>query len=79
MSMAEIFLLVWAGLATTLAVLYRNGGKNLFTAHRHLSVLLAEVVTGEVVPTKEADDVGTVENEDMRMQFKAKKRGNHGL
>lgn len=74
MSMAEIFLMVWAGVATTLAVMYRNGGKNLFTAHRHLSVLLAEVVTGEVVPTKDADDVWTVENEDMCMQFKTREK-----
>jgi hypothetical protein len=76
MSMAEIFLLVWAGVATTLAVLYRNGGKNLFTAHRHLSVLLAEVVTGEVVPTKDSNGVWTVENEDMCMQFKTKEVAN---
>jgi hypothetical protein len=74
MSMAEIFLLVWACVATTLAVMYRNGGKNLFTAHKHLSVLLAEVVTGEVVPTKDANDVWTVENEDMCMQFKTREK-----
>jgi hypothetical protein len=74
MSIAEIFLLVWAGLATTLAVLYRNSAKNYSMAHKMVAVLLAEVATGEVKATQDAEGVWTVGNEDMRMQFKTKER-----
>lgn len=72
MSMAEIFLMVWAGLATTLAVLYRNSAKNYSMAHKMVAILLAEVATGEVKATQDSKGLWTVENDDMRMQFRRK-------
>ena len=73
MSIAEIFLLVWAGVATTLAVLYRGSAKNLFHHHKQLSILLAELASGEIKATQDGRGVWTVENEDMKMQFRSVK------
>jgi hypothetical protein len=70
MSMAEIFLLVWAGVATTLAVLYRNGSKNHRAEYKAVAILLAEVSLGEVKPKDEGDGFVSVENEDLRLTFK---------
>lgn len=74
MSIAEIFLMVWAVLATTFGVWVHGRAREFYSAHKMVAVLLAEVVTGEVVPTKDANDVWTVENDGMRMQFKTKER-----
>ena len=73
MSIAEIFLLVWACLATTLAVLYRGSAKNLFHHHKKLSILLAELASGEIKATQDDRGVWTVENDDMKMQFRSVK------
>ena len=73
MSVAEIFLLVWACLATTLAVLYRGSAKNLFHHHKKLSILLAELASGEIKATQDDRGVWTVENDDMKMQFRSVK------
>lgn len=70
MSMAEIFLLVWAGVATTLAVLYRNSSKNYRAEYKAVAILLAEVSLGEVKPKDEGDGFVSVENEDLRLTFK---------
>jgi hypothetical protein len=79
MSIAEMFLLVWAGVATVIALKLQSKGNEVMKAHMETTVLLAEVVTGEVVPTKDANDVWTVENNDVYLRFKAKERDNHGL
>jgi hypothetical protein len=70
MSIAEIFLLVWAGIATTLAVLYRNGARNSMAHHKAVAILLAEVSLGEVKPMEIGDGFISVENEDIRLTFK---------
>ena len=72
MSIAEIFLLLWAGVATTLAVLYRDSAKNLFHHHKQLSILLAELASGEIQATQDDRGIWTVENENMKMQFKTR-------
>ena len=73
MSVAEIFLLLWAGVATTLAVLYRGSAKNLFHHHKQLSILLAELASGEIQATQDERGMWTVENENMKMQFRSVK------
>ena len=71
MSNAEIFLLVWAGLATVLAVRYRESAKR-FRVHQMCTAgLLAEVVMGEVEPVLK-DGFWVVENEEMKLAFKKK-------
>ena len=77
MSNAEIFLMVWAGLGTLLAVLYREASKRFRHAHRETSVLLAELALGEVKPTHK-DGYTTVENDAMRLTFK-KREDNDGV
>jgi hypothetical protein len=74
MSIAEIFLLVWAGVATTLAVLYRNSASKMLAHHKMVSILLAEVSLGEVKPKDAGDGFISVENDDMRMTFKKVER-----
>lgn len=70
MSIAEIFLLVWAGIATTLAVMYRNGVKNQMAHHKAVAILLAEVSLGEVIPKDAGNGFITVENDDIRLTFR---------
>jgi hypothetical protein len=77
MSIAEIFLMVWAGIATAYGVWVHSKAREFLLAHKNTAVLLAEVVTGEVVPTKDANDVWTVENDGMVMKFR--KGDNHGI
>lgn len=69
MSTAEIFLMIWAGVATLLAVMFREDSRKVKAHHICLAGLLAEVVTGEVVPKKEGD-MWIVENDDVKMAFK---------
>ena len=70
MSIAEIFLLVWACIATTFAVMYRNNVRNQMAHHKAVAILLAEVSLGEVKPMEIGDGFISVENEDIRLTFK---------
>jgi hypothetical protein len=76
MSMAELFLLAWAGIATALAVFFHMGLKRTMAHHKAISFLLAEVATGEVKVKDVGDGFLSVENEDLRMTFK-RVGGNH--
>lgn len=67
MSMAEWFLLTWAVLATLLAGLFHNSAKRAIVHHRMLSLLLADVCCGDVVPKKINENTYSVENDDMRI------------
>ena len=70
MSMAEMFLMTWAVLATVLAVFFHMLVKRAVAHHKAVSFLLAEVATGEVKVKEIADGFLSVENEDLRMTFK---------
>lgn len=74
MSIAEIFLLIWAGIATTLAVMYRASAGKIMAHHKMVAILLAEVSLGEVKPKDAGDGFVSVENDDMRMTFKKMER-----
>ena len=76
MSMAEMFLMAWAVLATVLAVFFHMLVKRAVAHHKAVSFLLAEVATGEVKVREVGDGFLSVENEDLRMTFKKlKERG----
>jgi hypothetical protein len=70
MSIAEVFLMLWAVVATVLAVVLQSLLKRAVIHGKAISFLLAEVVTGEVKVKEIADGFLTVENEDLRMTFK---------
>lgn len=70
MSVAEVFLMLWAVLATVLAVVLQGLLKRAVAHQKAVSFLLAEVATGEVKVKEIADGFLTVENEDLRMTFK---------
>lgn len=72
-SNAEIFLLVWSVSATCIAVWVHGKANYHFEAHAKLANLLAEVVLGDTTPTKDENDVWTVENDDVRLRFKKRK------
>lgn len=72
LSNAEMFLGAWAVLATILGGWLWGRAKHHFMAHALMANLLAEVVLGDITPTKDTDGVWTVENDDMRMSFKKK-------
>ena len=55
MSIAEIFLMTWAVLATVVAVFLQSVVKRAVAHHKAIAFLLAEVATGEVV-AKDAGD-----------------------
>jgi hypothetical protein len=76
MSIAELFLLAWASVATGLAVFFHMVLKRAIAHHKAISFLLAEVATGEVVAKEVGDGFISVENEDLRMTFK-RVGGNH--
>ena len=70
MSIAEIFLMTWAVLATVVAGFFHMTVKRAIAHHKAVSFLLAEVATGEVKVKEIADGFLVVENEDLRMTFK---------
>ena len=70
MSIAEVFLLAWASIATGLAVFFNMVLKRAVAHHKAISFLLAEVATGEVKVKDVGDGFLSVENEDLRMTFK---------
>lgn len=75
MSIAEVFLMLWAIVATVLAVISHSLFKRAVMHGKAISVLIAEVATGEVKPKDGGDGYITVENDDIRMSFK--RVGNH--
>ena len=77
MSIAEIFLLVWAVLATCFGAWVHGRAKHYYTAHKMISFLVAELATGEIKATQDKNGVWTVENDGMVMKFR--KGDNHGL
>ena len=76
MSIAEIFLMTWAVLATIVAVFLQSVVKRAVAHHKAIAFLLAEVATGEVVAKDAGDGFISVENDDLKMTFK--RVGNHG-
>jgi hypothetical protein len=70
MSVAEMFLMAWAILATVVAVVLQSVVKRAVAHHKAVSFLLAEVATGEVKVKEVGDGFLVVENEDLRMTFK---------
>ena len=70
MSIAEVFLMLWAVLATVLAVVLQTLLKRAVANHKAVSFLLAEVATGDVKVKEVGDGFLSVENEDLRMTFK---------
>lgn len=70
MSIAEVFLMLWAVLATVLAVILQTLLKRAVAHHKAVSFLLAEVATGEVKAKDAGNGFISVENDDLRMTFK---------
>jgi hypothetical protein len=70
MSIAEVFLMLWAVLATVLAVVLQSLLKRAVIHGKAISFLLAEVATGEVKAKDAGNGFISVENEDLRMTFK---------
>jgi hypothetical protein len=70
MSIAEVFLMLWAVLATVLAVVLQGLLKRAVAHHKAVSFLLAEVATGEVKAKDAGNGFISVENDDLRMTFK---------
>jgi len=70
MSVAEVFLMLWAVLATVLAVVLQSLLKRAVIHGKAISFLLAEVATGEVKVKEVGDGFISVENEDLRMTFR---------
>ena len=72
MSYAEVFLLMWAVVATAFAVLGRHLSQKYYIETRVLRNVVCEVASGELVATKEGEFY-TVENDDFRMVFRKEK------
>lgn len=77
MSMAEIFLMTWAVIATGLAVFFHGGVKRVMANHKAIAFLLAEVASGEVKAKDAGNGFISVENDDLKMTFR-RIGGNHG-
>ena len=70
MSIAEIFLMTWAVLATIAAVFLQSVVKRAVAHHKAIAFLLAEVASGEVEVKETREGYLTVENDDLKMTFK---------
>jgi uncharacterized membrane protein YraQ (UPF0718 family) len=70
MSIAEVFLMLWAVLATIAVGILHSVLKRAVANHKAVSFLLAEVATGEVKVREVGDGFLSVENEDLRMTFR---------
>ena len=70
MSIAEIFLMTWAILATLIVGFLHSVVKKAVAHHQSIAFLLAEVATGEVVAKDAGDGFISVENDDMKMTFR---------
>ena len=79
MSIAEIFLLVWACVATIACGFLWGIIKRAVVYTKNLSGLVCELVTDDpdVVITPLGNERYTVENERIKMTFE--RRGNHGI
>lgn len=77
MSMAEMFLMAWAGVATAFAVFHRSMYYRIRLHFEKTNNLLCEIACGEV-KAKFDGEFWTVENEDIRVKFK-RKGENHGV
>lgn len=74
MSIAEIFLLLWAVGATVGCGFLMGVLRHAAREHKNLAFLLAEVATGEVTAKDEGNGFISVENDDMKMTFKKMER-----
>ena len=70
MSIAEVFLMLWAVLATIAVGILHSVLKRAVASHKAVSFLLAEVATGEVKVKEVGGGFLSVENEDLRMTFR---------
>lgn len=70
MSIAEIFLLLWAVGATVGCGFFMGVIRHAAREHKHLALLLAEVATGEVTAKDEGNGFISVENNAMKMTFR---------
>jgi hypothetical protein len=72
MEISEMFLISWAVVATTFGVWAHSRAKHHFMSHIRVAELLAEVVVGDVTPTKNNDGSWTVENDYIKTSFRRK-------
>ena len=77
MSMAEMFLMAWASVATALAVFHRAMYYRIRLHFEKTNNLLCEIACGKV-KAKFDGEFWVVENEDIRVKFK-RKGENHGV
>jgi hypothetical protein len=70
MTNAEVFLIVWAVVATLLAVYYQQKHKQVEMKYDNTGNLLCDVVVGDVKPRKNNEGFWVVENSHTRIVFK---------
>lgn len=75
LNLSELFLWVWCIATTTLAVVYRQLYKKFDRMNDAKSVLIAEIVFGDVIPHDTGNGI-SVENDDFKMFFQKRKQGN---
>jgi len=75
LSISEVFLWLWCIATTTLAVVYRQLYKKFDTMNDAKSVLIAEIVFGDVIPQDTGNGI-SVENDDFKMFFQKRKKEN---
>lgn len=70
MNASELFLFMWAALATAGAIYYHQRYKIVELKYDNTGNLLCDVVVGDVEPTQDAQGYWTVENSHTRIVFK---------
>ena len=74
MESSELFLFMWAGIATAFALYYQAQYRRATLRYENTGNLLCDVVIGDAKTHKDSDGYWTVENSSTRIKFKRQER-----
>jgi hypothetical protein len=74
MEASEMFLFMWAGIATAVALYYQSKYKQASLRYENTGNLLCDVVIGDAKTHKDNEGFWVVENSNIRIKFKRQER-----
>ena len=74
LSQAETYLMTWAVIATTIAIVFKGRLDKSNTKMRMNAILLAKLASGEIKAKTDSDGFTVVEDDNMKIKFKRQDR-----
>ena len=74
MNASELFLFMWAGIATAFALYFQAKCRQATIRYENTGNLLCDVVIGDAKPHKDNEGFWVVENSSTRIKFKRQER-----